>query len=180
MSITPTGSPPWVRTVSFENYGGHDDKRDFGGQGAINPYTDVSAAEFSRMVSDVAAVVRTAAIGVLTVQCNDSSPAAPTVESINMMTGVLPAGYEGDAAPSGFPSLARDGDGHFTITMPSPLTDDYGVSAAVAIQNAMGTAHATSAAIVTCEITSATTIVVRVFTDTGGAIADALVTVELG
>ena len=178
MAVTPSGSPAWVRTVSFSDYGGHQDKRDYGGMGAINPLTDISAAEESRLYSDVAAMVRTAPFCVALIQCNDSSPAAPTVEVIDMMTGVRTTSYEGDAAPAGFPSVARNGDGDFTITFDASYDDEYSVAGAYAPQTAEATPNMSDANQATCTI-SGQTVVVRVWDDAGVAVADALVTVEI-
>ncbi len=177
MSVTPTGAPAWVRTVAFSDYGGHTQKRDYGGQGAINPYTDVSAAQFSRMVSDVAAAVRTAPFAIITFLCNDTSPAAPTIESVYMMTAVRTASYEGDAAPTGFPSAARNGDGDVTFTFDATYDDEYGVEGTLALLAAtagvQGTSGHRSAG---AELLSTTTVQVTVFDDTGAAVEDARVT----
>jgi hypothetical protein len=180
MSVTPTGAPAWVRTTSFEDYGGHEDKRDYMNVGAVNARTDVSAAEFSRMVSDVAAVAHTAPMWVLTVLCNDGSPAAPTVEVALGMTGVRMTSYAGASPPSGFPTLARNGDGDFTITFDATYSDDYGVAGAWVPLNATATVQASTAVHrLATTIISGSTVRVRIFNDSGSAVADQRVSVSV-
>jgi hypothetical protein len=178
MAVVPSGLPAWARTASFTEYGGHLDKRDYGGVGAINPYTDLSAAQFSRMVSDVAATVRTAPFAVITYLCNDTSPAAPTIEVVYMMTGVRLTSYAGDAAPAGFPSAARNGAGDVTFTFSSSYSDEYAVSQSFALRHSTGNVHATSGVYrtVMAEVVTSTTLRVRV-RDNSGAISDPRVTV---
>ncbi len=180
MPITPAGYPAWSRTASFESYGGNVNKRDYGGQGAINPYTDVSASQFSRMVSDIAAITRTAAFGEMTVLCNDTVPGVPTIEVVELMTGVRTSSYAGGSAPTGFPSGARNGNGHTTITFASDYTDEYGIQHALSIFGAHATAHATSGVHrnATVELVGQT-IVVRVTNDAGAAVSDARFTLEI-
>lgn len=172
---TPTGSPAWVRTVSFADYGGSTAKRDFMGIGAINALTDVSAAQVSRMVSDLAAAVRTAPFAVITFLCNDGSPAAPTIESVYMMTGVRTVSYAGDNAPTGFPSAARNGSGDVTFTFDSSYNDEYGVAGAFTPRMAEATAQSSSARVAE-PVISGQTIRVRVLDDAGAASTDQRVT----
>jgi hypothetical protein len=180
MPVTPSGSPPWARTTSFSDYGGHVDKRDFMLIGAINPMTDVAAAEFSRMVSDVACCARTAAMWVFTILCNDGSPAAPTVEVALGMTGTRLTSYAGASPPTGFPAVARNGDGDFTITFAATYSDDYGTSAAWAPLIAEATVQATTAVHRTATaVCSGATVRVRIFNDSGAAVADQRVSVEV-
>lgn len=180
MAVTPSGYPVWARATAFTDYGGSAAKRDFMGVGAVNSLTDVSAAQFSRLVSDVAAIARTAAFGELTFVCSDSSPAAPTVESALLMTGVRTSSYVSSSAPTGFPSGARNGNGDATFTFSANYSDDYSTSAALTIRGAHATAHATSGAHrnATVEI-SGQTVRVRVTDDAGSAVSDARVTLEV-
>jgi hypothetical protein len=85
-------------------------------QGVTDPTSDVSAEQFSRMVEDQAQVSRVAPFAILTYQCNDTSPAAPTVLHYSAMAG---------AAPSG----TRNGNGDVTWTWDAAYDDAYGVSA---------------------------------------------------
>lgn len=179
MSITPSGLPAWSRTADHTQYGGNTAKRNYGGVGVVDASTDVGAEDICRIASDLAAVVRTAPLLIALIQCNDTSPAAPTVEYINMMTGVRTSSYEGDSPPSGFPEVTRTSSGRFTLTLPTSMTDDYGVSSAPIVRFAGGTAHSATAAIVTCQ-TGTLDVDVRVATDAGVAIADALLTLEIG
>ncbi len=180
MPITPTGAPAWVRTTSFSDYGGHLDKHDYMGVGSVNSETDVAAAEFSRMVSDVAACARTASMWVITFLCNDTVPAAPTVEVVLGMTGVRLTSYAGDAPPTGFPSATRVTNGAVQFTFASSYSDDTGTAGAYEVVGAVGSAEATSAVhrAVTC-VTTATTVTVRVYDDAGSAVLDPRVTIEV-
>jgi hypothetical protein len=95
-----------------------------------------------------------------------------------MMTGVRTTSYEGDDAPTGFPSVARNGNGDFTITFDASYDDEYSVAGAYAPQTAEATPNMSDANQATCTI-SGQTVVVRVWDDAGAAVADALVTVEI-
>lgn len=178
MTITPTGLPAWTRTADHTQYGGHTEKRDFMGVGPINPRTDVAAAELCRAAADLAATARTAPMWVLVFQCNDSSPAAPTVEVALGMTGVRFTSYEADNPPTGFPSAVRGGNGQVTFTFESSYADDYGTDGDYGVLVATGSASSTSARIVTAT-TTATTVTVRVFDDAGAAVSDPLVCLEV-
>ncbi len=178
MTITPTGAPAWTRTVSHVDYGGHPSKRDYMGQGAIDALTDLSAAQLCRLASDVAAVVRTAEFAVMVLLCNDSSPAAPTVEFVSLMTGVRLVEYAGDAAPSGFPSAARNGNGDVTITFASSYTDDYGVVGDYAPIQAHPTVQSSSAHYATA-VVSGQTVRVRAVDAAGSAVSDARISLTV-
>jgi hypothetical protein len=58
--IVPSGSPIWSRAASMENYGGHVDKIDYGGIGAVNARTDVTAAQLCRLAEDAASMAMVA------------------------------------------------------------------------------------------------------------------------
>lgn len=175
---TPSGSPAWVRTADHTDYGGHTSKVNWHGQGLVNARTDVGAESIMRLAADLAAVVRTAPLCTITLLCNDGVPAAPTIESVELMTGVRFVSYAGDSAPTGFPSGARNGNGDVTLTIPSSLTDDYSVSGSVSIIGATPTVQSASDGNATYTIPTANTI--RVFAWSGGAaLADARITVPI-
>jgi hypothetical protein len=175
MPIVPTGYPAWTRLVSFAHYGGHESKENYLSRGAINPLTDVAAEEFSRMVSDLAAAVRGAPFATITYLNNDSSPAAPTIESVFMMTGVRLVSYAGDAAPSGFPSAARNGQGDVTFTFDASYLDEYGISGAFAPAAAAGTGHGSAYVVATSTI-SGQTVRVRALEGFATPVSDARIT----
>lgn len=153
MSTTPNGYPAWVRSADHTTYGGHADKTNYQSQGVVNPQTDIGAEAFTRLVADLEAIQRTAPWCVLTVTCNDASPAAPTITVINQMTGVRTASYSGDAAPSGYPSAARNGNGDVTITWATSYADPYGVTGTVHVAHATASAHGSSSASVAVALT---------------------------
>lgn len=176
MSLTTL--PAWTRTATHESYGGHVNKTDYLGQGPIDALTDMAASDVCRMAADLAACVRTAPFCVITYTCNDSSPAAPTVHSVYMMTGISESDYAGDSPPTGFPSLARNGNGDVTISFDSSYEDDYGTSGDFVAKNAVGTIHGTDAASVGFSFSS-NDLRVRVNDYNNTDLADVKVTVEV-
>lgn len=179
MTITPSGSPPWARQTSHADYGGHLNKRNFMSLGVVNALTDVGAEEFVRACSDLAAVCRTASMWVITYECNDTIPAAPTIEVAYGMTGVRLVSYEGDAAPTGFPSAARNGNGDVTFTFESSYSDDYGVSAGWLPTFAETGLHGSVGGTAPFVIVGSTVRVAAIRHD-GVAISDARITLEVG
>jgi hypothetical protein len=179
MSVTPSGSPAWTRTADHTQYGGDTNKTNYMSQGVIDARTDVGAEQLARLAEDLAACARTAPFATLTYTCNDTSPAAPSIAAAFLMTGVNTAGYEGDAAPSGFPSAARNGNGDVTFTFASSYTDAYGVSGALTITNLYATVHGSTAAYATTE-RSGSTVRVRAWNSSGTALSDATISLEVG
>lgn len=178
MPVVPTGAPAWTRTVSFVHYGGNLNKENYLSRGPIDPTTDLAAEEHARMVADQAAVVRTAAFAVISYTCNDSSPAAPTINVALLMTGVNLISYAGNSPPAGFPSAARNSNGDVTFTFASSYVDEYGVTGAFAPLIATATGRGSTPMMVVCDITG-NTVRVRAFDDTGAAIQNARVTLEV-
>jgi hypothetical protein len=129
MTTTPTGLPAWSRAADHTMYGGHLQKTNYQSQGVVNPRTDVGAEAVCRLAADSEATTRTCPFAVVTYLNADGSPAAPTVESIYMMTGVRTSSYLASAAPTGFPSAARVSTGKVTFTFSASYADAYGVSA---------------------------------------------------
>lgn len=128
MSTVPAGLPAWSRTADHTVYGGNLNKINYQSRGVINARTDVGADQFVRMVEDLAAVTRVAPFCRLTYTADDSTPAAPTVSTCALMTGVATSSYLGSAPPTGFPALARSSTGVTTITFASSYTDAYGIA----------------------------------------------------
>jgi hypothetical protein len=178
MTITPTGSPAWTRTADHSHYGGHVSKRNYQSQGVTNPRTDVGAEAICRQAADTAAAVRTAKFFGGSFTNNDAAPGAPTVSSVEMMTGVLQAPYTGDAPPSGFPSATRIGTGHVRFTFETSYTDEYGVVGAFAPRRATASGHGTSFVSCTC-VVSGQTVDVYCWDAVGVALADKTVTLTV-
>jgi hypothetical protein len=172
---TPTGLPVWARSASFEDYGGHVSKRNHLSQGVIDPETDVGAEHVQRLSADLAAVARVAPFGFFTVQCNDTAVADPTVEQAFIATGVLQVSYEGDAPPSGFPTVTRTGDGVFSVQFESSYADDYDVESDFIVQPGIAGNLTTDGGTACIEKISATLIAVAAFDAAGAADADALI-----
>lgn len=181
MSTTPAGLPAWSRTADASVYGGHPDKRDYQAQGVVNPQTDISAAQFIRLAADVAGLSRVAPFCVLTVQCNDSSPAAPTVVRAQQMNAVSLSGYEGNSPTGEFPTLTRVGDGQFDVEWSPAVTDDYGVSHDLDLVHAHGSVHNSAGyAVVRPARISAFAFTFSALDASNVGIADSLVTIEVG
>ncbi len=137
MAIVPSGYPAWTRLADHTQYGGNVNKRNYMLIGAVNAQTDVTAEEWCRAASDLAAVVRTAPMWVIDFTNNDTAGDPPTINRIYGMTGVRLTSYEGDNAPTGFPSAVSNGDGDVTFTFESSYSDDYGVAGDFAISWAL-------------------------------------------
>lgn len=177
MTIAPSGSPAWTRTAAHTDYGGHTQKRNYLSRGMIDALTDVGAEELTRIAADMEALARVSPFATLTYLCSDAAPAAPTVETVYMMTGVRVVSYLASAAPTGFPSAARTGTGEVLFTFATSYTDAYGVVGAFAPAHAMASAHGAGEAACTVEISGAT---VRVRTYANGvAVGNRRVTLQV-
>jgi hypothetical protein len=176
--IVPTGFPAWARTADHSHYGGHVAKKNYQSQGVTNPRTDVGAEAIVRLASDVAAAVRTAKFFSGTFTNRDTSPAAPTVSSVEMMTGILQASYDGSAPPSGFPGAVRVSTGRVRFTFATSYTDEYGVSAAFTPRRAKASGHGSSFCTCTCSITGQT-VDVFCWDAAGNALGDKTVTLTV-
>lgn len=178
MAVTPAGDPAWARTSDYSTYGGHSDKANYQSQGAVNPRTDVTAEQFSRMVEDLANAVRTADFAKMRVETHDTSPAAPTIHWCRLMTAVRNVSYEGDSAPTGFPSGARVGTGTVTITFASSYDDAYGVAQAFTPSHAAAMPIDQGCAYVTTSI-SGNVVTVYCYDETGTLLDDSFFILEV-
>jgi len=174
MAITPNGLPAWTRTASHTNYGGDTNKRNYLSRGVIDALTDVGAEAICRMAADMEAIVRVAPFATITYLCVDGAPAAPTIETVFMMTGVRLTSYVGDAAPAGYPAAARNGNGDVTFTFLASYTDPYGVAGTYAPKHATAQIHSATAG-EPVVIIAAQTVRVRAFNG-GAALASPRVT----
>lgn len=170
---TPSGNPSWTRSASAATYGGHQNKQNYQQQGVTNPLTDIGADEFIRTTLDLAAVLSATEFAVLSVTCNDSTPAAPTINWVRAQNAVALSPYAGDSAATGLPSGSRNSNGNITLQWEAALTDDYGVSAAPAIIAAEARVNGNDA---TVTIDDSRTITVEALSS-GTPIADATMTI---
>jgi hypothetical protein len=173
MSIVPTGNPAWARSNGHTAYGGNVNKVNYQSVGTINPRTDLSAENICRMAADLAAVARVSPFAVITFTCNDTAPAAPTVDHYYAMAGNTPTG-------------TRNGTGDVTFDWENSYTDDYGVSANANIIAATVTVHSSAGiAYYACVqlLSSGGTIYdqvrVRAFDFAGAALSDAKMTLSI-
>ena len=132
MAIIPSGAPLWSGSASATVYGGHPNKRDYGGIGSVNYLTDISAAQFSRMVEDMAALSSVAALLRITIQAAAGSTFNVLAHSSAWGTRSTTS-YPGATPPSGFPAAVNIGSGSYLLqlTLPATATDAFGQSAAI-------------------------------------------------
>lgn len=128
---TPSGTPPWLHESDSSTYGGNTDKTNYQGQDVVNPKTDISAEAFLRLAADVAAIQRVMPLGTFGIQCDDTTPADPTVTFANLASGNGTVTYAGGSPPSGYPTVTRVSDGRVKFTFPTSLSDDHGVNGTV-------------------------------------------------
>lgn len=151
------------------------------GIGAISALTDVTAAQLCRASADLVALTRTAPFAIITYLCNDSVPAAPTIETAYMQTGVRTTSYAGGSPPTGFPSAARVSNGKVTVTFASSYADEYGVTGALTLTYALIAVSATSAVHrVGMYEYSGNAVTVTILDDTAAAVSDPRVTLLVG
>ena len=125
--MTVSGSPPWNRTMVWQDYGGDPEKRNYNGRGVVDPRTDIDAGQVQRMAADMACACRTMPFAVLHVTPNGTS--TPVVTSAIVGPVPAPASYTGNTPPSGMPTVARSSAGSYGHTFPSPYVDPAGSSA---------------------------------------------------
>ena len=162
----------WLRTNDFRTYGGDPDKRNFQAQGVVDPTTDVSAEQFSRLVEDVAQLGRVTEFATLTFRCNDTSPAAPTILYYDALAGAQPTG-------------ARVSNGKVVFDWAASYTDAYGVSAQFHIAHSDASVQGTTAAFASslpADINADTLnerVGVAAWDSAGAAVSDAVVTLTI-
>jgi hypothetical protein len=126
----------------------------------------------------MAATTRTSPFFVGTYLNHDASPAAPTVEAVNMMTGVRASSYAGDAPPTGFPGAVRVSTGKVTFTFASSYVDAYGVSYPFTPQHCTLGMHGSSFLDATWTI-SGQAVTVSCFDAAGSALGDRRITLTV-
>lgn len=128
--VMPAGSPFWARTNTFGHYGGHVSKAEFAGVAALGGDTDLSAADFNRLPTDVAAVSRTIPFCVISYTGRESTADDPLVSYVALPTGVyVGEPYDGGNPPTGFPGVTISGD-NAVVTFDSSYSDAYGIAQA--------------------------------------------------
>jgi len=139
MAIVPTGNPAWVRANDHTTYGGNVNKIDYQSVGPVNPRTDIGAAQFCRLVADVAAIQLTAPFAELTFLCSDTAPAVPAIESYNSMAGAVP-------------TAVRNGNGDVTFSWLDSYADPYSIVGLINMVHAEATGHGPAPLICTVEL----------------------------
>lgn len=131
----PTGAPVWSRTNDHATYGGDLNKKNYQSRGAVNPLTDVTAKQFTRLAADVAAMGRTVEFATI------------TYHDVTATGTVVLDAYDGMAGA--VPTLFYAGPGHVTITWAASYTDDYGVAADIDLRHAGQSVHSASMTVAT-------------------------------
>lgn len=191
MPTRPEGAPGWTHTADISKYGGHPEKQNYAGRQGIDPLTDVNASQFARLTADLVAATLTAPLAIATIGCDDYTPGPPLFGARRKPSdptktepyggacqaawGVRAAPYNGDGAPSHYPSASRNGTGDVTITFPATPRDGYGVAADIEIVQAFAQLYGGSdpKATAVAEILSANSVRVRCFDGLGAPLANA-------
>jgi hypothetical protein len=129
MTISPAGLPLWSRTASFEVYGGHLQKRDYGGICMVNALTDVSAAQFCRLTGDAAGAARVATLFSMSLSRSGSTITINYCAPQWAPPSLSP--YDGGVAMGLYPVAALTDTNEVTVTVPSSATDEFGVAQAI-------------------------------------------------
>lgn len=143
--ITPSGRPIWSRTASTLTYGGHPNKRDYGGIGAVNALTDVTAAQLCRLAEDVASLAMVAPLFRLTTHYDYDSGVFVVTEFHSLWGAHTSTAYNGNGPASGFARVqttGSTGNHGITVTLPSSPPDSFGVTEPVVIRAAFASAAA--------------------------------------
>jgi len=128
----PAGYPFWQRGRAPSLYGGSPDKRDYGGIGAVNAKTDVTAAQYLRLCSDVAALANTSAI--CTILCTwRPTIGSPLVTFVGCpWADPITVSYAGHAPPSSlYPKVQQVSADQLEVELPVSATDEFGVSGTI-------------------------------------------------
>ncbi len=96
-----------------------------------------------------------------------------------MQTGITSGSYLGSAAPSGFPTAARNGNGDISVTFLSSYGDDFNVSGSFSISSLLPGLVSSTAGTATAERVSGTVVRLRAFSSAGTAISDARITLSV-
>jgi hypothetical protein len=128
MTILPSGNPLWLRNPGITQYGGDLNKKNYGGISVINALIDISAAQYSRLTADLAAVARVTPLMRLLVVTNSSTPHVAVQWCAPAWAP--PVAYSDGATPPStvYPTVTGTVATNFLVTIPSPMMDDYGVS----------------------------------------------------
>lgn len=125
---TPAGYPFWQRGRAPSLYGGTPEKRDYGGIGAVNAKTDVTAAQYLRLCSDVAAIANVSPI--CTILCTWRWNAHPLVTFVSCpWAAPVTVSYTGNVPPSSlYPFLIQGSATQMGVALPESALDEFGVS----------------------------------------------------
>lgn len=175
--MTVTGSPPWNRTMVWQDYGGDPEKHNYGRRGVVDPRTDIDAGQVQRMAADLACVCRTMPFAVLRV--TPSGTSVPVVTSAVVGPVPAPASYTGNAPPSGMPTVARSSAGSYQHTFPSPYVDPAGSAATFTPRLASATIVGTGAYVAAAVISGGRVNVYVRASDTGALVDSVAYSLEV-
>jgi hypothetical protein len=139
--IVPAGLPIWSRTATTLDYGGHPNKKDYLGIGAVNAQTDVTAAQLCRLTEDAAAIAMMSPLFMMYITAVAGSPITFTVQRVRSLWGAnTDTPYAGAAPPTGFPqatNVPTTGD-RLHVIPPVSASDAFGVTGAIIIRFPFG------------------------------------------
>jgi hypothetical protein len=158
--MTTYGTPPWNRTMVLADYGGHANKRNYGGRGVVDPRTDIDAGQVQRFAADLAAIARPSVFAVVTV---DGAATPNVTRAVVGAVETVSAGYVGSAPPDGMPLVTHAGTGHFVLEFEATYSDASGVTAAFAPIAAGASISGAVSTVAVCSA-SVSTVYVHVYT----------------
>lgn len=167
MSIAIKGTPYWTRTSVVGDYDGSIEKQNYNGIGIINPRTDVSAEGYNRVAATLVSLANVAPVCVINFQGRESGSLTPLILSCMLGNGAMALNYDNTSVPTGFPTVVNAGSGIYTVTMPTAMTDQFGVSGNVTVRWVEFTARGgtTTPVVATTTIDSAVQMTVRGLTN---------------
>lgn len=121
------GNPLWSRTASLESYGGHANKRNFGGIDVVDATTDVGADQVNRLAADMAAAALVLPLIVMPVTYYAALPCP--VFGVSAQWGIS-GPYSGDSPPTGMPEVTSTGTALY-VQLPATMADQAGVTYAL-------------------------------------------------
>jgi hypothetical protein len=134
----PAGYPIWARSSAAATYGGGANKRNYGGIGAVNANTDITAEQYLRLCADVAGIAMTSHLVMM-----ELYNAAGTFQ-VNWVAPVwappYTTPYVGTSPPSAlYPTVTATSATACQVTLPVAPADEYGVAASISVIAAIPT-----------------------------------------
>lgn len=159
--VPQSGIATFAGAMNHETFGGHLQKKNYGGIAVVNPKTDVSAQQGVDGCRVLARAQWTMKFAELEITLGDDD----TASTVNSYVGQNGVGL------SKAPSIARIGTGIVRLQWDATYTDEYNITGTLAIKRAKGTPCGTVFSNPVCNRVDARTVDVRFF-DAAGALVD--------